>query len=129
MKLDKIMKEFNYVVKIVSIVCAIVLFAATFNWFIEYYMPLRILVFTGAILCAIANYKYIFILTTFCLVAVLFNPIFPIYLYIKSYWIPIDILTGVLFLLIAFYKAKTRREKKGMKGAKITKSYKRDIIY
>lgn len=66
---------------------------------------------------------------TFCLIAVLFNPIYPIYLYIKSYWIPIDIITGVLFLLVVFYDvAESKTKEKGTKN-KENKSYTRDKIY
>lgn len=32
----------------------------------------------------------------------LFNPVFPVFLYRKSLWIPIDTITGILFFLIAF---------------------------
>ena len=115
--------------KSVSIICALALFIATFNFPIAYFMPLRIIVFIGAILFAITNYKSFFVLMTFCLIAVLFNPIYPIYLYIKSYWIPIDVITGILFLLIVFYDdMESKEEEKGTK-TKENKSYTRDKIY
>jgi hypothetical protein len=36
----------------------------------------------------------------------LFNPIVPIYLYQKSFWMPIDLVTGVLFLFYGFRETK-----------------------
>jgi hypothetical protein len=123
------MKVPNYILKIVSIICALALFIATFNFPVAYYMPLRIIVFVGAVLFAITNYKSLFILMTFCLIAVLFNPIYPIYLYIKSYWIPIDIITGILFLLVAYYEMKQSKEEGKTRTTKENKSYTRDKIY
>ena len=132
MKLDKekIMKIIpQFILKTVSIVCALALFIATFNFPITYYMPLRIIVFIGAILFVITNYKHLFVLMTFCLVAVLFNPIYPIYLYIKSYWIPLDIITGILFLLTIFYDVTESKEEEKGTRTKENKSYTRDKIY
>lgn len=117
------------ILRTVSIICALVLFIATINFPIAYYMPLRIIVFIGAILFAITNYKHLFIFMTFCLIAVLFNPIYPIYLYIKSYWIPIDIITGILFLLAAFYDVTQLKEEVTRTTTKENKSYTRDKIY
>lgn len=36
---------------------------------------------------------------SFIAIAILFNPIFPVYLYQKSLWIAIDIVTAILFLV------------------------------
>ncbi|WKD86419.1 hypothetical protein KCTC32516_01794 [Polaribacter huanghezhanensis] len=122
------MKESTYIFRTVSVICALALFIATLNLPIVYYLPLRVIVFIGALLFAITNYKHLFILMTFCLIAVLFNPIYPIYLYVKLYWIPIDLITGILFLLAAFYNS-TKMEGKQSTTTKNNKTYSRDKIY
>ncbi|MFY0631181.1 MAG: hypothetical protein JXR05_12425 [Flavobacteriaceae bacterium] len=117
------------IIKAISIICVIILFVATLNLPIIYYMPLRTIVFIGAFLYMIYYYKRLFVFMTFCLIAVLFNPIYPIYLYIKSYWIPIDIITGILFLLIAFYDVSKEKKEDNKVINKKSKSYNRDKIY
>jgi len=113
--------------KIVSIICAVLLFIATFHWPIKYYTFLRIVIFLGAILVIIPhNVKQLHWTVIFCIIAVLFNPIFPIHLHMKSHWIPIDIVSGILFLLETFMQMPKRKEKKA-KEAK--KAYSRDKIY
>jgi len=42
-------------------------------------------------------------------VSILFNPIIPIHFYLKSIWIPIDIVTGILFLLLIFIRKKVKK--------------------
>lgn len=90
-------------VKAISIICAFLLFLAVFNLPIKYYGILRGIVFVGAILIILENIKTnIFWVFLFTLIALLFNPIYPIYLYEKIIWIPLDILTGILFLIETF---------------------------
>lgn len=92
--------------------CAICCFAGIFRLPIEYYTFLRVLVSVGA-LVVIYNflvYKQYNWSTIFIIILIIFNPVFPIYLYRKSLWIPIDTITGILFLLIAF--AEKPEEKK-----------------
>jgi len=48
------------------------------------------------------RFKQYYFSLIFLFILILFNPVFPIYLYRKSIWIPMDIITGILFLLIAF---------------------------
>jgi membrane-bound ClpP family serine protease len=122
------MKVSKSIIKAISIICAVTLFIAVFNLPIIYYFPLRVIVFIGAIVFTIINYKNLFVLMIFSLIAVLFNPIFPMYLYIKSYWIPIDIITGILFLLAGYYDIRSEKEKSNTVVQK-TKSYTRDKIY
>ena len=66
----------------------------------------------------------------FVLVLILFNPLFPIYLYQKSIWIPLDIITGLLFLIIAFYKKSkpVKQNEKVTEILPIQKTYSRDRI-
>lgn len=40
----------------------------------------------------------------FGITAIVFNPIFPIYLYQKSLWMPIDIVAAILFFSYSFKK-------------------------
>ncbi|CAM1341116.1 DUF6804 family protein [Tenacibaculum aestuarii] len=89
--------------KAVNIICAIALFLAVTELPIEYYNVLRVIVFAGCLLVIFnqkikKHWRLLFIL-----IALLFNPIFPIYLYVKSYWVLFDILCGILFLLLVFY--------------------------
>jgi len=64
----------------------------------------------------------------FVLVLILFNPLFPIYLYRKSIWIPLDIITGLLFLIIAFYKKSdpVKQDEKATEILPVQKIYARD---
>lgn len=84
--------------------CALCCFIGIFRLPIEYFTFLRILVSIASLLVLYITVKaqqhYFSIL--FLIVLILFNPVFPIYLYRKSLWIPIDTLTGILFLLITF---------------------------
>lgn len=90
--------------KIFLTFCAICCFAGIFRLPIEYYTFLRILVSIGALLVLYntLSFKQHYFSLIFLVVLILFNPVFPIYLYRKSFWIPIDTITGILFLLINF---------------------------
>jgi len=93
------------------IVCAVLLFAAVFKLPIGYYTFLRITITLGALLIIFTEYKnqVTFWVVIFGLVAILFNPVIPIYLYKKSLWFPIDIIVGILFLVKAFILNNKRR--------------------
>ena len=90
------------------IVCAVLLFAAVFKLPIGYFTFLRITITLGALLIVFTEYKKqtTFWVIIFGLIAILFNPVIPVYLYKKSLWFPIDILVGVLFLVKAFTPSK-----------------------
>ena len=94
--------------KAFSIVCTVLLFAAVFKLPIGYFTFLRIVITLGALLIVFNEYKNqaTFWVILFGLVAILFNPVIPIYLYKKSLWFPIDIVVGVLFLVKAFIPGK-----------------------
>ncbi len=84
--------------------CALCCFIGIFKLPIEYYTFLRILVAAGALLVlyhTITSRQPYFSIV-FLVILILFNPVFPIYLYRKGIWIPIDTITGILFLLINF---------------------------
>lgn len=84
--------------------CAICCFVGIFRLPIEYYTFLRILVSIGALLVLYntLSFRQHYFSIIFLVILILFNPVFPIYLYRKSLWIPIDTITGILFLLINF---------------------------
>lgn len=96
---------------VISILCASLLFMAVFDLPPEYYRLLRIVVFSGAIIVLVKNigYNHSRVLV-FTLIAILFNPIYPFYLYQKVKWIPIDIVSGFLFLLNGFYQKKSNQK-------------------
>lgn len=88
--------------------CAICCFIGIFRLPIEYYTFLRIIVSIGALLVLYntLSFKQHYFSIIFLIILILFNPIFPIYLYRKSLWVPIDTITGILFLLINFIEKK-----------------------
>ena len=103
-------KIFHNTVRITSIICAILLFMAVLKAPREYYWLLRTVVSIGAVLVIIKNIETTYWVLLFLIVAILFNPIFPIYLYKKVLWMPLDIITGLLFLIeIITNKPKTEK--------------------
>lgn len=76
------------------------LFAALAPLPIGYYTLLRMLVTLTAVLLAVNYYKNDKIewTITFGIIALIFNPLIPIYLGDKSVWMAIDLLVGVLFI-------------------------------
>jgi len=71
-----------------------------------YYTFLRITVFIVSIICVIEYFekRNIFVIL-FAIVAILFNPLIPVYLD-KETWVPIDIITAVIFVISIFTKTK-----------------------
>ncbi|TCC96382.1 hypothetical protein EZ449_22365 [Pedobacter frigidisoli] len=111
--------------------CAIACFVGVLKLPIVYYTFLRTIVSLGAILFIYGwlrykNYPLAFI---FILVLIFFNPLFPFYLHRKSIWIPLDIIAGLLFLLIGFYRKKEPlEEEKVTEVLPVRKTYSRDRI-
>ena len=71
---------------------------------IGYFTFLRIAVTVGAILCVLKEIKFginIWVILFGC-ITILFNPIIPIYLYQKSIWAPLDVITAIVFLVYSF---------------------------
>ncbi|MGV2453166.1 UNVERIFIED_CONTAM: hypothetical protein POZ17_23410 [Ralstonia mannitolilytica] len=94
--------------------CALCCFAGIFKLPIEYYTFLRIIISIGALLVlynTLSSKQHYFSIL-FLIILILFNPVFPIYLYRKNIWIPIDIITGILFLLINFIERKEQKKEK-----------------
>lgn len=86
--------------KIFFLICAAVLIIGVFNLPIGYYTFLRIIVFIDAIIICLNEWgnKSKLWLIVFGLVAILFNPFIPVYLNNKGLWIPIDIISAILFV-------------------------------
>lgn len=120
-------KLFHNIVRIVSICCALLLFIAILHAPREYYWLLRTIVFIGATLVIIQNIVKPYWVVLFGVVLILFNPIFPIYLYKKVLWQPIDILTGILFLIEIIINRP--KKSKPIPIKKEVKKYERDRIY
>lgn len=111
--------------RIVSVCCAILLFIAIFHAPREYYWLLRTVVSIGAILVIIKNITKAYWVVLFAIVLILFNPIFPIYLYKKLLWMPIDVIAGILFL-IEIISNRSEKAKVINSVKNETKTYERD---
>ena len=101
---------------IINILCSIALFIAINRLPIAYYTFLRILVFIGSLLILFNKEVIYYWKLIFIPIAVFFNPIAPIFLYLKSYWIPIDMIVAILFLFITFYGYEENNENGNKKG-------------
>lgn len=88
--------------------CALCCFIGIFKLPIEYYTFLRIIISIGAlmVLYNTLSSKQHYFSIIFLIILILFNPIFPFYLYRKGIWLPIDIITGILFLIVNFVERK-----------------------
>jgi hypothetical protein len=96
-----------------SLFIAVLLFVATLNLPIGFYTALRILVFICALMLIRRSYQdnSTFWIYTFLAIAVVFNPIIPVYLHRKSSWIPIDFAAGLCFMVKAIQWRQIRRIK------------------
>ena len=119
-------KLFTNLVRIVSICCALLLFLGVLPAPREYYWLLRTVVSIGAVLVIAQNITKTYWVVLFAIVLVLFNPIFPIYLYKKKLWMSIDIVTGLLFLVEIIVNRPKKPKPTRIK--KKVKKYKRDRI-
>lgn len=91
--------------KLSRLIASAMLFLAVANLPYGYYRFLRIVITLIAGVSAYNSYKkenYILFIA-FLGIAILFNPIFPIYLS-KDIWVPIDVITGLFFGITAFLK-------------------------
>ncbi len=90
--------------KTLLLICAGLLFVGLIDLPIGYYTLLRIVVTIGSVAVVITEFENglnIWVIT-FGLIAILFNPLIPIYLNDKSTWMPIDIIGGMLFIIKSF---------------------------
>jgi hypothetical protein len=96
--------------KYLLLICTILLFLALVELPIGYYTLLRIIVTIGAVAVVFSEIEkgLNFWVVTFGIIAIIFNPLIPIYLGEKDAWKPIDVLAGILFLIkLLTYKTKT----------------------
>ena len=86
------------------LLCAGFLFLGLADLPIGYYTLLRIVVTIGAIAVVLTEFEngLNFWIITFGLIAILFNPLIPVYLNDKSVWMPIDIIGGITFIVKSF---------------------------
>ena len=98
--------------KYLLLIVAGLLFLALVDFPIGYYTFLRIVVTIGAIGAIISEIEngINFWVINFGIIAILFNPIIPIYLNDKSAWMPIDIIAAVLFLVKSFTLNKPKKD-------------------
>lgn len=94
---------------LVYIVPAVLLLLVTFvNFPYGFYTLLRLIVSISSGFIIYLNYKEEKRITTsviiFAIICLLFNPIVPVYL-TKSQWIPIDIITSIIFIY-SYFKIK-----------------------
>lgn len=81
------------------LVCTVLLLLALANLPIGYYTLLRIVVTVTAIIILYKEFQngFNFWVISFGLIAILFNPLIPVYLNSKNAWLPIDLGTAIIF--------------------------------
>ena len=90
--------------RILSFICAILLLLAIANLPVGYYTVLRLTVTLYSVVIIITKINKlsaVWIILFVC-IALLFNPVIPVYFYRKSLWLPIDIITAGIFILYGF---------------------------
>lgn len=89
--------------KYLILIAAVCCFVGIVDLPIAYYTFLRIVVFAASLIIILNEFKSKNLwLIAFLVILILFNPFFPIYLYLKPIWIVIDTIVGLL-LLFYFY--------------------------
>ncbi len=90
--------------KILLLICAGLLFIGLIDLPVGYYTLLRIVVTISSVAVVVTEYEngLSFWVITFGLIAIVFNPLIPIYLNDKSAWMPIDIIGGIIFVIKSF---------------------------
>jgi len=83
-----------------------------------YYRFLRWVICAGSIYHAYLSYETEkkFWIILYAIIAILFNPIIPIYLD-KNIWVVIDMIVAILILISFFFIKKIKEEKKSGAGA------------
>lgn len=93
------------------ILCGILLLVGIADMPIGYYTLLRIVVTIGSVAVVVAEMEKGITpwVLAFGLLAILFNPIIPVYLNDKQAWMPIDLIGAVLFFINAFKSNATKK--------------------
>lgn len=98
--------------KYLIIIAALFCFIGIFELPYTYHTVLRVFVSFMAFVIIVNELRSrSFWLITFLLILILFNPIFPIYLYLRPFWVIIDVAAGLLFLYY-FYTLIPKRKTK-----------------
>lgn len=86
------------------LICTGLLLLALTDLPIGYYTLLRIVVTIGAVAVVVTEFEngINFWVFAFGLIGILFNPFLPVYLGDKSTWMPIDLITALLFGIKSF---------------------------
>lgn len=94
-----------------SLIVAIMLFIAITDLPYGYFQLLRWLTCADSILVAVLAYRWnkSWASWIFIVIAILFNPIFPI-TFSKATWRPIDIICGIIFMLVVIFIRKPVKE-------------------
>ena len=89
----------NRFIKYFIILTILMLFGAIAEWPYGYYTLLRWITCIASILVALQAFEknIDWAKVVFIVIAILFNPLAPIYLS-RSTWIPLDIITAILFI-------------------------------
>lgn len=108
------LKRLEIIYKTLFTFCAVSCFVAVLPLPLLYYTFLRIIVFVASAITVyyFGRQKELGWVMIFGIVLILFNPIIPIHFYRKIIWIPIDIVTGILFLLLIIIKRKVKETPK-----------------
>jgi len=87
-------------IKWLCIISGVMGFLAIFPWGYGYYQLLRIVLCISSVIVAYGFYKSHLSgwAMAFGAIAILFNPIFPIYM-TRSSWSGIDVVVGIIFLI------------------------------
>lgn len=98
---------------LVWLIPVVLLILAPFSWPYGYYTFLRIvLTLSAALICywhiTNSGSKYILWSITFGLLALLYNPLMPVYL-LKQTWLPINIGTAAIYIVNIIYLIKVVR--------------------
>ena len=90
--------------KVLLLLCTVLLVLGIADLPIGYYTLLRIVVTIGSIAVVVSEFEngLNFWVIAFGLLAIIFNPIIPVYLHDKGSWMPIDIIAAILFLIKTF---------------------------
>lgn len=94
------------------LICTGFLLLALVNLPIGYYTLLRIVVTIGAGAVVITEFEngINFWVIVFGLIAILFNPLIPVYLGDKEAWMPIDLIAAILFGVKSFTTKSNKNE-------------------
>lgn len=94
------------------LICTGLLLLALVDLPIGYYTLLRIVVTIGAGAVVVTEFEngINFWVVVFGLVAILFNPLIPVYLGDKEAWMPIDLIAAILFGIKSFTTKSNKNE-------------------